>query len=249
MPIHTKPKPTRPRRRLIGKYVGYLVALVGGTLLAGGLVEIYYSLQENEAALIGLQQEKAKGRRRASSSSSRHRRRGRPRLVAAARYRARRPQAPASRLPTAAAQGPCDHRHRPPRRIGNRAAHGIAARDGRDRRGSGSLRRTRLQGGQGQQCLARPGLLPQGDRALHDGGDGAARRSSPVTMAEVNLKFIWDVVSDIKVGGEGYAFAVDVEGNLIATPTSAGSSSAPICRIGRRWQRRSSRWGAMGATW
>ena len=43
------------------------------------------------------------------------------------------------------------------------------------------------------------------------GGAGA-------TVAEVNLKFIWDVVNQIKVGRAGKAFVVDGQGNLIAHP-------------------------------
>src|SRR5207248_5090485 len=39
-----------------------------------------------------------------------------------------------------------------------------------------------------------------------------------VTVAEVNLKFIWDVVSQIKVGKSGYALVVDSNGHLIAHP-------------------------------
>ncbi len=39
-----------------------------------------------------------------------------------------------------------------------------------------------------------------------------------VTAAEVNLKFIWDVVSKIKVGREGRAYVVDSRGALIAHP-------------------------------
>ncbi|MBI3635499.1 MAG: GAF domain-containing protein, partial [Candidatus Rokubacteria bacterium] len=39
-----------------------------------------------------------------------------------------------------------------------------------------------------------------------------------VTVAEVNLKFIWDVVSQIKIGKAGKAFVVDSRGALIAHP-------------------------------
>jgi signal transduction histidine kinase len=45
-----------------------------------------------------------------------------------------------------------------------------------------------------------------------------ARRDAGVSVAEVNLKFIWDVVSQIKVGKRGQAFVVDAQGRLIAHP-------------------------------
>ncbi len=44
------------------------------------------------------------------------------------------------------------------------------------------------------------------------GGDG------PVTVAEVNLKFIWDVVTRIKIGDKGKAYVVDDKGLLVADP-------------------------------
>jgi signal transduction histidine kinase len=49
---------------------------------------------------------------------------------------------------------------------------------------------------------------------------GLARsgRNAGVTVAEVNLKLIWDVVSAIKVGTSGYAYVVDGHGRLIAHP-------------------------------
>jgi signal transduction histidine kinase len=39
-----------------------------------------------------------------------------------------------------------------------------------------------------------------------------------VIAAEANLKFIWDVVSNLKVGKGGYAYVVDSHGRLIAHP-------------------------------
>src|SRR5271166_1119639 len=44
------------------------------------------------------------------------------------------------------------------------------------------------------------------------------RRDSGVSIAQVNLKLIWDVVSKIKVGERGHAFVVDEQGRLIAHP-------------------------------
>jgi signal transduction histidine kinase len=44
------------------------------------------------------------------------------------------------------------------------------------------------------------------------------RRDAGVSVAEVNLKLIWDVVSQIKVGEKGHAYVVGSQGRLIAHP-------------------------------
>ena len=49
--------------------------------------------------------------------------------------------------------------------------------------------------------------------AVRSGGEG-----SPVTVAELNLKFIWDVVSRIKIGDKGKAYVVGRDGYLVADP-------------------------------
>jgi HAMP domain-containing protein len=45
-----------------------------------------------------------------------------------------------------------------------------------------------------------------------------AGRGAGATIAEVNLKLIWDVITAIRVGGTGYAFVTDTRGRLIAHP-------------------------------
>ena len=45
-----------------------------------------------------------------------------------------------------------------------------------------------------------------------------AGRDAGVTVADVNLKLIWGVISAIKVGDSGYAFVVDRAGRLVAHP-------------------------------
>jgi methyl-accepting chemotaxis protein len=44
------------------------------------------------------------------------------------------------------------------------------------------------------------------------------RRDAGVSVAEVNLKLIWDVISQIKVGKQGHAYVVGSGGRLIAHP-------------------------------
>src|SRR5262245_13931278 len=43
-------------------------------------------------------------------------------------------------------------------------------------------------------------------------------RDAGVSVAEVNLKLIWDVVTGIKVGERGQAYVIDAQGRLIAHP-------------------------------
>ena len=46
----------------------------------------------------------------------------------------------------------------------------------------------------------------------------SSRRDASVSVAEVNLIFVWDVVSQIKVGQQGRAYVVDAGGRLVAHP-------------------------------
>ncbi len=49
-------------------------------------------------------------------------------------------------------------------------------------------------------------------------GIGHVGRNAGATIAEVNLKLVWDVVTAIRVGETGYAFVTDLRGRLIAHP-------------------------------
>jgi hypothetical protein len=59
----------------------------------------------------------------------------------------------------------------------------------------------------------RNGSEPHLTIGLPDGGPNAG-----VTVAEVNLKLVWDVVAGIQVGREGFAYVVDERGQLVAHP-------------------------------
>jgi PAS domain S-box-containing protein len=45
-----------------------------------------------------------------------------------------------------------------------------------------------------------------------------AGRDAGVTVAEINLKLIWDVITELRIGHGGYAYVVDEHGRLIAHP-------------------------------
>ena len=49
-------------------------------------------------------------------------------------------------------------------------------------------------------------------------GAPSAARDGSVVLAEVNLKFVWTVVSEIRIGTTGYAYVVDARGRLVSHP-------------------------------
>src|SRR5215475_5121774 len=49
-------------------------------------------------------------------------------------------------------------------------------------------------------------------------GVAGNRSAVGVAVAEINLKFIWEVISEIRVGRTGQAFVLDGPGRLVAHP-------------------------------
>jgi adenylate cyclase len=72
---------------------------------------------------------------------------------------------------------------------------------------------------------ARSASIWYGPVTLHEGSEphmtvavAGARAGNGVTVAEINLKLIWDVISAIHVGQSGDAFVLDHSGRLVAHP-------------------------------
>jgi adenylate cyclase len=72
---------------------------------------------------------------------------------------------------------------------------------------------------------ARIGRIWFGPVTLHEGSEpymeiavAGARTSSGITVAMINLKLIWDVITGIHVGETGKAFVLDASGRLVAHP-------------------------------
>jgi signal transduction histidine kinase len=203
--------------RLFRKYVLWTMALVCGALLASGAISIYFSYQENKSALSLVQHEKA--------------------VAAAARIeqfiRQIEQQLSFAALPQLGTAGGEERRIEFLKLI--RQVPAVTDIAQIDSTGREQLLASRLAmdvvGSQRDRSeepafkAARPGQTyfgpvyfrketePYMTIAVKAGGEAGS-----VTLAEVNLKFIWDVVSRIRIGEKGKAYVVDDTGHLVADP-------------------------------
>jgi signal transduction histidine kinase/HAMP domain-containing protein len=194
-----------------------MVALVGGALLASGLIEIYFSYEENKDALIALQREKAVG--------------------AAARIEGFIKEIEhqigwTTQLQLVAPGAALEQRRIDYLRL-QRQVLPITELSYLDASGREQLFISRLamevMGSKTDYSkdprftVPRSGRVYYGPVTFRKGSEPYMTIALPVsgggvTVADVNLKFIWDVVSQIKVGQAGRAFVVDGQGELIAHP-------------------------------
>jgi signal transduction histidine kinase len=195
------------------------VVLVSGALLTSGAVELYFSYQENKAALIGVQREKANGA--ASKIEA---------FIKEIEHQVGWTTQPQLVAPSAA----LDQRRFDFLRL-LRQVLAITEVSYLDASGKEQLRISRLAmdvvGSQVDFSRdpkfreAKAGRTYYGDVTFRKESEpymtiamAGSGQKAGVTVVEVNLKFIWDVVSQIKVGKAGQAYAVDGNGNLLAHP-------------------------------
>jgi signal transduction histidine kinase len=207
-----------PRGRLFRKYVIVFVALVSGALLASGLLEIYFSYQENKAALVSVQREKAIGAASRIEGFIREIERQigwttQPQLVAPSAaleqrrfdyLRLLRQVLPITEIAHLDAAG------LEQLRVSRLAMDVVGSRI--DYSADPRFREAKAGRTYYGPVYFRKESEPYMRIAMPVSGGGG------VTVADVNLKFIWDVVSQIKIGKAGRAFVVDGQGALIAHP-------------------------------
>jgi signal transduction histidine kinase len=216
--------PARARRthrgRLFRKYLLLILTLVTGALLASGAISIYFAYQENKAAVASLQHEKALA---AASRIEQYIRQIEQQLAYAAL-----PQLDASdvelrrieflkllrQAPEVTDISQLDATGREQIAVSRLGMDNVPPPGmGRDR----SQEPAFLNARRGQTWFGpvyfRKETEPYMTMSLRSGGD-----KGPVTVAEVNLKFVWDVVSRIKIGEKGKAYVVDNHGLLVADP-------------------------------
>jgi signal transduction histidine kinase len=208
-----------PGGRLFRKYVIVFAGLVSGALLVSGLTEIYFSYRENREALVTLQREKALGvaSRIEGFIKEIERQIGwttQPQLGAAsaAMYQRRVDYLRLLRQVLAITEiSHLDGEGREQLRVSRLAMDVTGSQDdfSRDPRFLEAKAGKIYHG----PVKFRKESEPYMTIAMAGSGQGAG-----VTVAAVNLKFIWDVVSQIKIGKAGHAFVLDDQGVLIAHP-------------------------------
>src|SRR5262249_22257985 len=216
-PAARQPGARMRRGRLSRKYTVALVVLVTAALVASGAFQLYSSYNENKAALVALQNEKARGAATRIETYVKEIERQlswttQPQLVASAAavdqrrqdsYRLQRQVPPITELSYLDANG------REQLLISRLAMDVVGSQT--DYSKEAKFREAKTGKTYFSPVYFRKESEPYMTIAMPQSGGG-------VTVAEVNLKFIWDVVSQIKVGKAGLAYAVDRNGALIAHP-------------------------------
>ena len=207
------------RGNLFRKYLVLIMALVGGALLASSALHLYRSYQESQASLLRFQREKAltaasKIEEFITEIQRQIRLTGQSPWVAGAgdlkeqsfEYRKLFRQAPA-----VTEVGYIDATGKERLRV-SRLAMDVTERQA-DHSRDPSFREAKAGRTFFSSVYFRKESEPYMTIAMSAGGADAG-----VMVAEVNLKFIWDAISQIRVGRAGYAYVVDSHGELIAHP-------------------------------
>jgi signal transduction histidine kinase len=211
------PAPTKVRSRLFIKYVALFVAVVAVALLSNGMFEVFFYYREHKASLIRIQHEQAEA---AAAKIGQFIKEIESQLGWT------------TQLPWSA--GSVEQRRFDALRL-LRQVPAITELAQVDSTGKERLRVSRLAMDvvdSGLDLSKDPKFTEAVAHKVYYGPVYFRRESEPymtlslagtrkdagVSIAEVNLKLIWDVVSQIKVGERGHAYVVGAGGRLIAHP-------------------------------
>jgi len=205
------------RGRLFRKYLLLILTLVTGALLTSGAISVYFSYQEIKTALSNLQREKAVA---AASRIEQYIHQIEQQLAYAALPQLDAADVELRRIeflkllrqaPEVTDIAQLDATGREQIAVSRLGMDNVNS--GRDRSQEPAFREARRGKPWFGPVYFRKETEPYMTIAIRSGGD-----AGPVTVADVNLKFIWDVVSRIKIGDKGKAYVVDRNGFLIADP-------------------------------
>jgi signal transduction histidine kinase/CheY-like chemotaxis protein len=220
LPVETTTVPAplaKTRNRLFVKYVGLFMAVVSLALLANGIFDVFFYYREHKAALIRIQHEQAEA---AAAKISQ--------FIAEIQSQL----GWTTQLPWSA--GSMEQRRFDALRL-LRQVPAITELSQIDSSGKERLKVSRLAMDvldSGIDYSKDPKFTEAVAHKVYYGPVYFRRQSEPymtlavagtrrdagVSVAEVNLKLIWDVVSQIKVGEKGHAYVVGPDGRLIAHP-------------------------------
>ncbi len=225
-----------PKGRLSRKYVVALVALVGGVLVASGIVELYLSYQETRRAVVSMQREKAVraaerieqfvGEIERHVRGTTHAATGTfpADLLASSGFNTQeawrsflaeqREIAFLQMLRNAPAVMELRHLDESGRSAS--ACPGSAL----DAIGSGAyyFETPAFRAARGGKVYYGPVTFRNDSEPYMELAVPSGNPTIEVTVADINLKAIWDVISRIRVGQAGYAYVVDSMGRLVAHP-------------------------------
>jgi signal transduction histidine kinase len=217
---------SRERRgRLFWKYTVVLVVLVSLALLASGGIELYFSYRENTEALGQIQREKALGAASRIDQFVREIERQmawttQPLLAtgtAATEQRRLDYFRMLRQVPAVTEISQIDAAGREQLRVSRLAMDVVGSGTDFSRDPRFLEPRPQTSTGPGQTYFSPVYFRKESEpyMTVSMAGSGGGKG---VTAAEVNLKFIWEVVSQIKIGRAGRAYVVDGRGQLIAHP-------------------------------
>jgi signal transduction histidine kinase/CheY-like chemotaxis protein/HAMP domain-containing protein len=226
----------RPRGRLFWKYVVFLVVLVGGLLIGSGVFELYFSYQEAQRGLVRLEREKALAAAERIESFVREIER---QLRATTHAASDDPAvAPAGRkgvgfrdtlagalveqreldflrflrsVPAAKEVRHLDISGKEQVRVSRFALDAIGS-------GDDFSQSAAFLGAKAGKTYFSPVYFHNESEPYMTVAVPSGEYAVEVTVAEINLKAIWDVVSRIRVGRLGHAYVIDGRGHLIAHP-------------------------------
>ncbi len=208
-----------PRWRLFTKYAAFIIILVTAALLASGGISLYFSWLENQDHLVTLQREKA--------------------IAAATRIEQYindiEHQLGWTALPQVTAGGNVVEQRRYEYLKLLRQAPAITEVAWLDKAGREQLRVSRLAmdvvgsdtdlsqdpkftEARGGKTWYSPVYFRKETEPYMTIARPAGGAAGGITVAEVNLKFVWEVVSRIQIGKAGLAYVVNSAGTLIAHP-------------------------------
>src|SRR5437588_466543 len=209
--------PAQPRGRLFRKYVLLIVGLVSLVLLINSALDFRFGYEENKAALFRIQQEKAgsAARRIEQFVDEIERQLGwttAPQWAASPLEQRRFDYVRLLRqVPAITELIQLDDAGKEELQVSRLAMDVVGSE--KDYSGSPSFTEARQHRVWFSPVYFRKESEPYLTLAMARTG-----RNAGVTVAEVNLKLIWDVITALKIGQGGYAYVVDGRGRLIAHP-------------------------------